>query len=246
MKYTPKYLFKYKSISSIEDVERLLDIIKNSRIYYPTYKQLNDPLEGAGFNIDIPGWAGISIIRAADLELEPIEKIKLDYGILSLSESPNSPQLWAHYANNYKGVCLCLRTDGLLKNVKKVSYRDERDISMAFDKTAMRKAVLENLFIKQGDWSYEQEWRDIRRIRKKDQFFSFNRNELAGVIIGDSLNELVKNMLIKELPSNTKAMKAIPGYQSFRINIFPFDYETKFDGSNQDYIEDLTAYLDGE
>ena len=55
MKSIPKYLFKYKSISSLEDVERFLDIIKNNRIYYPTYKQLNDPLEGAGFNINIPG-----------------------------------------------------------------------------------------------------------------------------------------------------------------------------------------------
>ena len=45
MESIPKYLFKYKSISSLEDVERFLDIIKNNRIYYPTYKQLNDPLE---------------------------------------------------------------------------------------------------------------------------------------------------------------------------------------------------------
>lgn len=28
-------------------MERFLDIIKNNRIYYPTYKQLNDSLEGA-------------------------------------------------------------------------------------------------------------------------------------------------------------------------------------------------------
>jgi len=30
-----KYLFKYKSISGLEDVERFRDIIKNDRIYYP-------------------------------------------------------------------------------------------------------------------------------------------------------------------------------------------------------------------
>ena len=108
-------------------MERFLDIIKNNRIYYPTYKQLNDPLEGAGFNINIPGWAGIGIHRAADVELPPIEELKMEYGILSLSDCANSPQLWAHYANNYKGVCLCLKTDGLLSNAKKVSYSDNRD-----------------------------------------------------------------------------------------------------------------------
>ena len=80
MESIPKYLFKYKSISSLEDVERFLDIIRNNRIYYPTYKQLNDPLEGAGFNINIPGWAGISIHRAADVELPLIEKEKMGDG----------------------------------------------------------------------------------------------------------------------------------------------------------------------
>ena len=34
MKSIPKYLFKYKSISSLEDVERFLDIIKDDRMYY--------------------------------------------------------------------------------------------------------------------------------------------------------------------------------------------------------------------
>ena len=82
MKSIPKYLFKYKSISSLEDVERFLDIIKNNRIYYATYKQLNDPLEEAGFNINIPGWAGIGIHRAADVELAAIEEVMIEYGII--------------------------------------------------------------------------------------------------------------------------------------------------------------------
>lgn len=54
-------------------MERFLDIIEYNRIYYLTYKQLNDPLEGIGFNINIPGWAGIGIHRAVDIELAPIE-----------------------------------------------------------------------------------------------------------------------------------------------------------------------------
>ena len=77
MESIPKYLFKYKSISSLEDVERFLDIIRNNRIYYPTYKQLNDPLEGAGFNINIPGSAEIGIHRAVDNKLAPIGEYSL-------------------------------------------------------------------------------------------------------------------------------------------------------------------------
>ena len=84
-------------------------------------------LERAGLKINIPGWAGISIHRAADVELPPIEELKMEYRILSLSDCAISPQLWAHYANNYKGVCLCLKTDGLLSNAKKISYSDNRN-----------------------------------------------------------------------------------------------------------------------
>lgn len=246
MKSIPKYLFKYKSISSLEDVERFLNIIKNNRIYYPTYKQLNDPLEGAGFNINIPGWAGIGIHRAADVELPPIEELKMEYGILSLSDCANSPQLWAHYANNYKGVCLCLKTDGLLSNANKVIYSDNRDKTDAFEDDIMRQAVLDNLYIKQLDWAYEHEWRDIRKIEDGEQFFSFGSDELAGVIIGKSLLGLVGDMLVKEIPKGVKVIKAIPGYQTFRINLLPYSYEIEYDGSEPEYIRDLTRYLGGD
>ena len=47
----------------MEDVEQFLGIIKNNRIYYPRYKQLNDPLEEAGVNINIPGGRGSAFIE---------------------------------------------------------------------------------------------------------------------------------------------------------------------------------------
>ncbi|MBE6119215.1 MAG: DUF2971 domain-containing protein [Erysipelotrichaceae bacterium] len=31
-------------------------------------------------------------------------------GIVSLTDTYNSPLLWAHYANDYEGVCLCFST----------------------------------------------------------------------------------------------------------------------------------------
>lgn len=70
-------------MSSLEDVERFMDIIKNKRIHNPTYKPLNDPLDGAGFSINIPGWARIGIHRAADIELPPVEELKMEYGIVN-------------------------------------------------------------------------------------------------------------------------------------------------------------------
>ena len=43
MKKKPKHIYKYRSFNNIEFV---LDIIKNHRLYFPTKDELNDPLEG--------------------------------------------------------------------------------------------------------------------------------------------------------------------------------------------------------
>lgn len=66
----PKYLYKYKAINTITDLSRVLSIFRESKIYMPTYDQLNDPLEGAGYNIEIPGWAGMSTLLISDTEME--------------------------------------------------------------------------------------------------------------------------------------------------------------------------------
>ena len=118
----PKYLYKYKAINTITDLSRVLSIINDNEIYMPTYDQLNDPLEGAGYNINITGWAGMSILSAADMELTPIEEMKKCFRILSFSSDPVSPQLWAHYANNYNGICLCFSREGVFKEAKYIGF----------------------------------------------------------------------------------------------------------------------------
>ena len=50
-------------------------------------------------------------------------------------------------------------------------------------------------------------------------------------------------MLVKEIPKGVKVIKAIPGYQTFRINLLPYSYEIEYDGSEPEYIRDLTRYL---
>lgn len=127
---------------------------------------------------------------------------------------------------------------------KKVLYSDNRVETDAFEDDIMRQAVLDNLYIKQLDWAYEHEWRDIRKIENGEQFISFGCDELAGVIFGKSLLGPVGDMLVKEIPDGVKVIKAIPGYQTFRINLFPYDYEIEYDGSEPGYIRNLEKYLE--
>lgn len=239
----PRFLYKYKGIQSINDMDQLFDIIFNHRLYFARYDQLNDPLEGSGGNIGFEAWAGASIIMNADEELYPIEEIKSHYGVLSLSAKPNIQQLWAHYSNNYKGICLCFSTKGLLQSSKKMNYVLDREFIYANSDEEREIAVFNNFFYKHLGWSYEQEWRCVKDIRNDGQFSDFDLDELVGIIIGDKLPISISEMIVKLLPKNIKVMKARPGYQTFQIGLLPWKYTIKYDGSKPDYINDIEEYL---
>ena len=138
----PSYIYKYKGISSTTDLIRLLDIINNNRIYLPTSNQLNDPLEGQMISISTDGYAGHSMSLAADEEDMFIRNIKEEYKILSLSERWNNPQLWAHYANCYKGVCLCFSTKGVFGKIEKVEYCEEREYEYTRSDKVLAKFIV--------------------------------------------------------------------------------------------------------
>lgn len=240
----PKVLYKYKALSNLTEMERLLDILETNKLYFPTYDELNDPLEGAGYNIELDGWAGMSIIRNADIELRPIESKKRKYRILSLAEDPASPQLWAHYTNNYQGVCLCFSTCGRFKTAQPVQYNKELKKREAYDDEALTQAVEENFFHKQYGWAYEKEWRIIERKKKTNSFFAFEEEDLIGIILGNNLSEEIQKIIIEKLRNkHIKMLKTRIGYSTYKINLLPWEYEIQYDGSKPCYIKNVTSYL---
>ena len=48
-------LFKYLPISTREQLAYRLDTFENNHIFFPNYSQLNDPLEGSGYDFEISG-----------------------------------------------------------------------------------------------------------------------------------------------------------------------------------------------
>ena len=184
----PKILYKYKSIDGKKSFSRALDIIDNARIYLSDHDKLNEPLEGAGYNINIIhwGWAGMSVQYFADEELSLIEEMKSQFQILSLSQNPKSPQLWAHYAENYKGICLCFSTAGNFADAKQVSYSEKKPIRNPRGEIQLKNAVCNGFYQKHSGWSYEEEWRIVRE-KTDDHYLHFKRNELVGIILGQNI-----------------------------------------------------------
>ena len=88
---------------------------------------MNDPLEGQVIDVRACSYAGCSMSVAADDEDMVAQGIRNQFKILSLSSKYDSAQLWAHYADNYEGICLCFSTSGTFSSARPIEYNTERE-----------------------------------------------------------------------------------------------------------------------
>lgn len=111
-----------------------------------------------------------------------VDQLRSSNHIVSFSARADSPLLWAHYANGYKGACIHFvgaRTFGIrVRSFGRVDYRFERSVvplsniyKIAREKSARSSEQLRNLvekvhfFEKSQDWSYEREIRALHSSR---------------------------------------------------------------------------------
>lgn len=127
----------------------------------------------------------------ADLENSYDTLLKL-CGVVSLSETQHNLLMWAHYANQHKGICIGYDSS-LLSDMKfphfaklpltqkpiKVNYDNKKlfdyDYDLNFDSdNALFKSVLQKVLTTKGDdWIYEKEHRFIIPINVADRRVEF-------------------------------------------------------------------------
>ena len=207
-KSIPPFLFKYKSVHSAIDLDRLLDIINNSHIYMPTYEKLNDPLEGTNTRL-------LSVAE----EIRDEERKK--WQILALSEDCLLPTLWAYYSGNYTGVCLGFKTHSFLDNeegeIEKVKYVDGQQFFTSDEQMDLK----EDLTIKNECWSYEKEWRIIRKacfdVEKNitNSYFVFPPEDMVHILIGYKMPGNVINAIEKCIPETTQLWIVKPSTEKY-------------------------------
>ncbi|MCH5193045.1 MAG: DUF2971 domain-containing protein [Oscillospiraceae bacterium] len=246
-----KILFKYRPINTIEQLIRVLDSIKNCRIFFPTYKQLNDPLESSGYVIELTGYAGKGATFLSDEEDRFVQVKRQEYRILALTENCFSPSMWAHYASDYKGICIGYWKNEVFSLARQLKYIREPHVAKSsnemglfdFDDVEFDKAVYESFFYKHADWDYEKEWRIVSK--QKDNFLEYNSSNLACIIFGNNLNEEIRNFLISNINFKVPMYYSKPGYRSFRINLLPLDYKLDgFGGGMPPFIRDVDTLIE--
>ena len=183
----PASLYKYYGNST-----RDLDSIKANKMWYSAPSNFNDVFdceisvdEAAIINcamqmapdkkkirVGSPMWKQIGQTMRQEIKsfCATYEGMRSSMGISCLSESDNSLLMWAHYANNHRGMCVEYDLMEINKKLKftpvPIIYSKDR---VCFDvlnlDTVGNDAVallIQSLTSKSEEWSYEREWRIIR------------------------------------------------------------------------------------
>lgn len=207
-KYKPKIVYKYKPLVTECDNIYLKDILNNNRIYLPNRKDLNDPLEGiCDMNF---GFAGSMYYRDENKIHTSFESEIDKFRVLAVTRSCTSIPLWAHYASKHSGICLGLRTNKSLSEIRKVNY-SKKWVPNHLNHSEIGEAY----FYKDRIWQYENEWRLLSDTDEK--YLYFDDDELANVILGINMEEANKQM-VRELLSRFTSIDIFEAY------LDPYDF----------------------
>lgn len=230
----PKKLYKFVYLNDVPECSnkckyenvnnKKIDSIANNKFWVSTYDNLNDPFELKSIFIEEEK------IEESGCPLELVKELLRRYreyliGCFTTNLTSNLP-MWAHYANNHKGICIeykvvssnlfypiiyergrnscnnvCINFLALAhKNMEGNITEQENDEAELYN-----QILFHNTIIKDKSWEYEDEYRYI--IPKmicgnkeiKDGVLLDNRTvgiEISGIYLGMCCEEKYKNMLI--------------------------------------------------
>ena len=154
----PSSLYRYRSLAN---AERELEAIENGNLFCASYATLNDPMEGF-----FEPSRMLKKNKSYDLEgfKTKIKERIHQIGLCSFSEVRNHELMWAHYANQYRGICIEYDFGLLRKNLPKeilfarMTY-NERAIVIGNTTRLPDESARRALSQKNYRWLYEREWR---------------------------------------------------------------------------------------
>lgn len=189
----PGFIYRFREITD-DTLAREIEAIVDRFVFCPTYKEMNDPMEGnhreSALLRDSPTY-GQSIKAVTDA--------LAGFGIASFSESKSHDPMWAHYAGDFEGICIAYSLKALLANLPKkcefvkMTYNERAPILVKNYATAANRAKL-ILSCKSIKWAGEREWRLIRPTRGKA---SYRKAEcVTAVYLGSQIDSAHKKAVV--------------------------------------------------
>lgn len=189
----PPLLYRYRKLSA-NNFQQEIDAIRGKYIWCSTYKELNDPMEGF-----YKPSARFLKLTNFESTAQRIFDAKQTIGVCSFSDTHDNEVMWAHYAENYQGVCIGYRPRSLLKELP----TEARLVRLGYGSTAPElgkhdgsapadEAARKILSHKKASWLYEREWRILARPGP----LRFNGRCIAELRLGSRISAEHKQALL--------------------------------------------------
>jgi hypothetical protein len=163
----PKYIYHYTK------TEKLSLILSEMRLKMSSHRETNDPREKVhSFNGIFHGpkheYSNNRCILLIEDFMNNYPTVSCFSGDTSNKNGFDLPTMWAHYAENHKGICLKINTQKYLfenKSIKsafdKMDYISKAEFNRfeIFEETTEDVILKKLVFQKRDDWSSENEWR---------------------------------------------------------------------------------------
>jgi Protein of unknown function (DUF2971). len=156
----PPRLYRYRRLDRPDDLENEISALHEMYVHATTYKGMNDPMEGfyepSGRLTREPQWRET---------YNEILNAKRTVGIACFSETFDNELMWAHYADNYRGICIGYSSTKLRDllppsaRLVRVAYADAPIYLSKHDNDDIVAAAQKILSQKKYNWAYEREWR---------------------------------------------------------------------------------------
>lgn len=200
-------------------------------------RYIEEELDGEDYDEDYVKKLGKLFLRfqSQDKLLEIRNVLTDEFYVICLSGRKDIASLWAHYADNHRGICieydLVNTKNEIFKNLCfPIEYLEDydltKDVNYSFNKKSFNLNLkIKPLLLKAKDWSYEEEWRIIfddsifSDFCPYEPYINFLKPQKVymGIDISEKDEKLIKNICkIKEIP----LFKAIKDKDKYK---FDFD-----------------------
>ncbi len=238
----PASLYKYYG-----DSLKRLDTVKDNKMWYSapcnfndvfdceiTVDEkaiMNDALKMIPGNIPVrPGsraWKSVHETMKRELRSfrSTFEKLRYTMGVACLSESDTSLLMWAHYADNHRGMCveydLMEINNQLNFTPVPVVYSDDRvcfnTLNPDTAKNDSLSFFIRSITSKSRDWSYEREWRIIREDTACGERWNKDKN-------GALLDMICPSSIILGCAVTAEFENAVRKYcEDYKINLYKME-----------------------
>ena len=237
-------LYKFKSLSTTEELKHARSLIHDSEIYFSSPLDFNDPFEcRPRFRIGKTEKDKEDYFRNK-LNVEPTPEVmdKIDYsrvrennlkklkelrvGMCCFSKTKYEILMYSHYASAHQGFCLEFEVpneDSFFGRIRKVDYSNEYPI---VDLTESDEDQMERTFLyKSKKWKYEKEWR-MFAVDIANTVQTFTEELLKGVIFGCKMDEDYKILFrewAKKRSSPLQFYEARIKGKEYGLDIVPVD-----------------------